>query len=462
MVDCVCVAVVKPIFRSGEGCSGSGWSIGLAKIWSKLLLWVATTGAAAAEAPTAVQAMQLAREGAAAAEARDSTTFLARMEAAVALRPDFPRILEGLAAAQLASGRAEDSLATLRRLAAMGVNSPIEKAAEFAALRPQKEFQALMQQLAANLYPRGKGEIMFSLREVTGLIEGIAWRRKTGEFYFGDVNDRAVWRRKSDGTLLRFTPSGDDLLGVFGLAVDEAAGVLWAATNAVPAMRGFTPEQEGTVALAEIDLETGAVRRIFPVGRRPGDEQPHQLQCLAVAADGSVFVTDSGGPRLWHLPAGARALEVFIEDAEFLSLQGIALVSGGVAVLADRANGLLRVDLGTRQVRRFEAPVDTTLVGIGGLAATADGQLIAIQNELRPTRILLIGFDETWQNVTAVKVLESGHVTMAAPSLGCLATDSDFYFIGNSGWPRFQYTEGKPSSPRSVPVFRTRVGPLQR
>ena len=78
----------------------------------------------------------------------------------------------------------------------------------FAALRPRKEFQAVVKKLAANLYPKGSGEVAFTLRDVTGLIEGIAWREKTGEFYFGDVNGRAVWVRGKDGSLRRFTPEG--------------------------------------------------------------------------------------------------------------------------------------------------------------------------------------------------------------------------------------------------------------
>ena len=57
----------------------------------------------------------------------------------------------------------------------------------------------------------------------------------------------------------------------------------------------------------------------------------------------------------------------------------------------------------------------------------------------------------------AVVVLESGHITMAAPSLGCIATDGDFYYIGNAGWTRFEDRDGQPSAPRSVPIFRTKL-----
>lgn len=411
----------------------------------------------AADLPLVAQAIQLARDGAAAAERGDTAAYLAKMEAAVALRPDFPRMLVNLAAAQLAAERPEDALATLDRLAALGVSSPVEKSPEFAALRTHRDFPAMVKKLAANLHPRGAGEVAFALREVTGLIEGIAWREKTGEFFFGDVNGRAVWRRKSDGSLQRFTPATDELLGVFGLAIDEAAGVLWAATSAVAAMRGFTTDQDGTAALAEIDLATGAIRRTIPVVRRPGDQESHVLGDLTLAADGSVLVTDSGGPTVWRLAPGGQSLEQWVESPEFLSLQGIALVSEGVAIVADHANGILRLDLASRQVRRLEAPPNTTLIGLDGLAATAEGYVLAIQNGLKPNRVLRLEFEGAAESIATVTVLESGHITMAAPSLGCIGPDGDFFYVGNSGWTRFENTEGAPSSPRSVPVFRTKL-----
>ncbi len=426
-----------------------------------LALWLNVI-AAAADVPSAAQAMRLAREGAAAAEAGDVATYLTKMESAAALRPDFPRILVNLAAAQVAAGRPDDAVATLERLAAMGMSSPVERSDDFAALRPRPEFKAVVKKLAANLYPKGQGEVAFSLRDVTGLIEGIMWREKTDQFYFGDVNGRAVWRREKDGRLSRFTPEGDELFGVFGLALDEANGAMWAATSAVPAMRGFTPDQDGTAALAEIDLETGAVRRVIPVVRRAGDRYSHVLGDLALATDGAVWVTDSGGPVLWRLAPGGAALEPAVEHAEFLSLQGIAILSGGVAVLADHANGLLRVDLGSREVRRLEPPLGMTLIGLDGLALAPTGELLAIQNGLRPNRVLRLELEGAAEAIATVTVVESGHLTMAAPSLGCIASGGDFFFVGNAGWTRFEDTGGQPSTPRSVPIFKASLAPQKK
>ena len=431
-----------------------------------LAAWLACAPLGAAEQPAAAQAMALAREAAAAAEAQDKAGYLAKMEEAAALRPDFPRILVNLAAAQLANDRADEALATLERLAALGAHSPVEKSAEFAALRGRKEFEAVAKKLAANRYPKGAGEIAFSLPGMTGLIEGIAWREKTGEFFFGDVHHRGVWVRTPagkdskdrDAKVRRFTPEDAELWGVFGLAVDEANGVLWAATSAVPAMSGFKPAQDGTAGLAEIDLETGAVRRVVPVVRREGDRHSHVLGDLALGPDGSVFLPDSGGPTVWRLAPGAAALEVWVENAEFLSLQGAVVApEAGALFLADHANGLLRVELGSRAVRRLEPPADTTLIGIDGLGRAPNGDLIAVQNGLRPNRVLRIALDAGGEAIASVTVLESAHLTMADPTLGCVARGGEFFFVGNSGWARFDEAGAAATAPRPVPIFRTKL-----
>lgn len=397
--------------------------------------------------------MRLAREGAQSAASGDAVAYLQRMEAAAALRPDFPRILVNLAAAQLANGAPDAAITTLGRLADLGVHSPVEHSAEFAALRGRPDFLAVTRRLAANLHPRGRGEIAFTLRAFTGLPEGLAWRESTGDFFIGDVHQRAIWRRSVDGEVQRFTSEEDGLLGVFGLVVDEAGGCLWAATAAVPAMRDFKPQQDGTSALVEIDLRTGRVRRVLPASREPGDRYSHVLGDLALGPDGTVWLTDSGAPLIWRLPPGAAALEPWLESPEFPSLQGILVRSADHVIVADHAAGLLRVDLASRRVETLAAPAGSTLVGLDGLVGLPDGAVLAIQNGTRPARILRLELAPGDASVTAVDVAESGHLTMPAPSLGCVGPAGLVHVIGNAGWSRF--SEGEPiPAPRSVPIFR--------
>jgi hypothetical protein len=405
-------------------------------------------------AETQNDARVLAIEGVRAHEVNDDATFLKKMEAAVALRPDYPRMLVNLAAAQVVNGHADEAIATLQQLAALGVHSPVDKSEDFAALRDRKEFQAVVARLATNLRPKGKGEIAFSLPGMTGLIEGIAWREKTGDFFLGDVHLRTVWLRTKEGKVRRFSSEDDALLGVFGLAVDEDHGALWAATSAVSAMRGYTDEQKAAGGLAELELDTGKVRRVVLV---PADGRDHALGDLALAADGSVFATDGADRAVWRLAPGANALERWVESPEFESLQGLAFNEDGRTLyLTDYVNGLLKVDVGTRSVRRLSTPPDTTLLGIDALVRAPDGSFITVQNGVRPMRVLRLTLDSVGESVAQVDVLESAHMTMAGPALGCIAK-KEFFFVGNAGWSRFETAEPKATAPRPVPVFHTKL-----
>lgn len=411
----------------------------------------------AAEPVAISAAMRLAGEAVAAGERGDNATYLAKMEEAVALRPDVPTLLSNLAAAQVAAEQPEKAIETLGKLTTMGLVSPVEQAEEFAALKGRKDFAELVKKFAANKRPVGKGEIAFTLSEVRGLIEGIAWRAKTGEFYFGDVNERAIWRRAKDGKLHRLTPPADELLGVFGLVLDEANGAIWAATSAVPAMRGYTPEQQGSAALAEIDLANGTLRRTVPVPPPQRGEAMNQLRSLVLAEDGSIYLADTGEPFLWRLPPGGQALELCLQHPEFISLRGMAITPAGVALVADRINGLLRVELGSGAVQRFDAPENTTLVGVEGLAPAPGNAVFALQGGVRPPRVLRVNFDPAVEAIRSVTVVEAAHFTLAAPTHGCAGPGGDFYFVGNGGWARFE-SGGETPTPKSVPIFRIQLG----
>ena len=171
-----------------------------------------------------------------------------------------------------------------------------------------------------------------------------------------------------------------------------------------------------------------------------------------------MYLPDSGGPTVWRLAPGANALEAWVESAEFLSLQGVVVAAeAGALFVADHANGLLRVDLGSREVRRLESPENTTLIGIDGLVRAPNGDLIAVQNGLRPNRVLRIALGGGGDTVMRVTVLEAAHLTMAAPALGCVASGGQFFFVGNAGWTRFDEAGAGPTAPRPVPVFRTKL-----
>lgn len=397
--------------------------------------------AATADVPTHFSHRAVAR---AAYERKDYPAALAATSAALALRPDSPRYLHNLAALQSLTGARDAALATLGRLAALGVYLPVERDPDFAPLQGTAPFAAVVSRLASHREPQGAPEVFAELPARTGIIESLVFRPRTGDLFLGDVHLRCIWRRDADGRITRFTADDEELLGVFGLALDEARDTLWAATAALPEMSGYTSELKGTAALAEFSLSKGELRRIVPV---PVDGREHALGDVVVAPDGTVYATDSKSPVVWLLAPGAEELQKLADSPAFGSLQGLVLRDRELLV-ADYGNGLHALELPSGRVRSFAPPADTTLLGIDGLALVPDG-LIATQNGVDPTRILHLVLAPDASAVTQVNVLASGGPALADVTTVTLVGDRPT-FIAGAGWEGFDATKAKPPSPHTV------------
>ena len=287
----------------------------------------------------------------------------------------------------------------------------------------------------------------FTLPDMRGLIEGIAFRPTTGAYYFGDVHLRCVWLRTADGRVTRFSAPDDRLLGVFRLAIDEARGALWVSIGALAQMDGFDEPHKGASGLAELDLGTGAVRRVVMA---PADGAPHLLGDFVQLADGTIYATDETSPVIWTLAPGGSALVPLLTGA-FTSLQGITLDAGGRGLfVTDYGGGVLHVDLATKAVRPLRAPAGSDLRGLDTLLRTPDGALVAIFNATPRQRVLRLTVDAA-AAITGIDVL-AADPAIADANLGILV-GADLVFIADGGWNRFE--PGKvDTSPRPVPVWK--------
>jgi len=417
-------------------------------------LALSSVGAAPGATPSA-DARRYARESAAALANHDLKAALALMEKAVALRPDHQSYLTALAGLQMVNQRPSDATATLNQLARMGLSLSRHEDESFAPLRDSPEFRDVARQLRANRDPLGPGRVLFELPAMTGIIEGIACRVATGDYFFGDVRHRCIWRQRPDGSVRPFSPAGAGLFGVFGLAVDQARGSLWAATTAVEEMEGYRPADRNRAALVEFALADGRVRRSAAL---PADGAGHVLGDLTVAADGTVYATDSLAPVIWRLPPEAAQPQRWLQSDEFESLQGIGVLAGGTTlVVSDYGKGVFLIDRATRAIRLLTPPPDSTLLGVDGLAAVPDGSVVAVQNGTEPRRVIRLRIDAAARMVVRLDVLERGHPAMADPTLGTLVGDQ-FVFVGNAGWDRFAPGgPADPAAPRAIPILATRL-----
>lgn len=405
-----------------------------------------------ASALAAPRHVALLREAAEAVKTGDEPTALGKLQEAARLRPDYPRIQVNLARAYASLQRPDEALACLQRLADMGVRLNLAADPGLAPLRDLPRFQSLAAPIATGPASLpATDEAAFAITAVTGIIESCLVDPETLEWYFGDVRNRCIWKREVSsglGLLKQFTAGSDQWDGVFKIALSPDRKTLWAATATVSAMTGTDAEDGKRSALVALDFATGRVRARFPA---PADGRKHLLGDFVIAADGSLYATDSFSPVIWRLPPGGDHLEPWLGSDEFLNLQGLAFSADGRTLfVSDYSNGIWRINAATKSIALLTAPPNATFFGIDGLYAVPGG-LLAVQNGVNPQRVLRL--EPAAEGVVSpARVVASGRPDMTDLALGTVF-NGRFHFVGDSGWSLFDPPPATPPPARTVTIY---------
>jgi len=309
----------------------------------------------------------------------------------------------------------------------------------FAAVLASTRWPAIAERIAGNGAEVGSAEEAFRLPTRDFVPEGIAHDPQTGDYYVGSVHRGEVVRVTRDGSVEPFAGPDDGLWSAMGMRVDPRRRHLWVATAAVPNFRGFSSEDEGRSAVLRFDLdEPGSAPEHFEIDR----ENTHWFGDLVVAADGTVYISDSLGSAVYVIRPGSDTMELLTKSADFPSPQGIDLANDGTLYLADYAAGIYAIDVTSGTHRRLEAPADVSVLGIDGMY-WHDGALIAIQNGINPHRVTRLSLDRTGLRVTGAEILEINRPWFAEPTLGAIV-GSDLLFVANSQWFLFDEDGGLP------------------
>ena len=136
---------------------------------------------------------------------------------------------------------------------------------------------------------------------------------KDGSVYFGSLGLDSVY--KAGPGLARaevwIQPKTAGLSSVLGVLADEPAGVLWVCASATGG-RGGAPVV-GETALKAFNLKDASLKGSYPF---PGGGFCNDI---AVAADGTVYVTDTFQARVLRLKKSATALDVWAADQTVLN-----------------------------------------------------------------------------------------------------------------------------------------------
>lgn len=328
--------------------------------------------------------LALYQQALAAREQRDSQRFLEHTQQLREWAPTNPPMRFLHAEALAMSGRKQEALADLEWLAANGYAYAFWDRDTFAALSSD----ALRARTTRNGQPSGK--IARQIRADADLnAEGID--ALDGAWIAGSMKDGSLYRIDASGATTVVWRETEPSRRMLGVRNDPGRKVVWACSTG-------PDDNEPHSQLLRISLQPSAVQRFrLPDARSLCND-------VALLPNGSVAVSDSERGGVWLLTEGGewRALVA----PEVLGYpNGLTYFAPLQRLVVADLRGLWAIDLSGTLTEIAAAP-GTFVGGIDGLYA-AGNELLAIQNGLRPHRVLRIRIAPAKLQVAGIEVLAS-------------------------------------------------------
>jgi hypothetical protein len=218
-----------------------------------------------------------------------------------------------------------------------------------------------------------------------------------GVLIVGSASSPFVYKvRPGSTTAEKFIDVGTEGPGTFFLDMlgDASTNTLW--TCQLTPVPNTTPPQRHTV-LRSFDLTTGAPKIRWNL---PGDS--NVCNDFTIGPDKALYITDTIPGRIFRLPAGASAAELYLEHPTLRGVDGITFLDCVLYVNNAIFNKLYRipVDVTGKPGIPIDIWVDQPIKGPDGMRA-ASGKLILAENGSGRISALSVHGDKA--NVTVLK-----------------------------------------------------------
>jgi sugar lactone lactonase YvrE len=180
----------------------------------------------------------------------------------------------------------------------------------------------------------------------------------------------------------------------FGMLADAATNTLW--TCQLTPMPGTTPVKRHT-ALRGFDLSTGAQKLRWNL---PGENST--CNDFTVGPDKALYIADTANNKIYKLPAGASAAQLFLEDRALYGIDGITFLNGTLYVNNVFSNNLYRIpmDSSGKAGQPVDIWMDQPVKGPDGMRA-ANGKLLVAENGSGKISVITVNGDRA--SVTVIK-----------------------------------------------------------
>ncbi|MES2960170.1 MAG: hypothetical protein V4792_18430 [Pseudomonadota bacterium] len=324
-------------------------------------------------------------------------------------------------------GQVEPAVAALRQLEGRRLGLVPSRTAGFDAVWEHADFQAVLRRLMEDEPATAQSPVARRLDDPLLIPEGIAYDGRRKVHYVGSIAQRKIVSINARGQVVNFTSAADRLEAVLGLAVDAARDRLCAIST-----NGFelAARQQRRNEVVCWGLAKGRISERVEV------QEALQLNDLAFARDGTLYVTDSAAGTLWVLRPGERRLMQVGQPGGMPGANGVAVAPDGT-VYVTLSTGIAHVQPLTGHMMRLPQPDDITTGGIDGLY-WHEGDLVGVQNVSNPGRVVRITLADDGQRIRGLTVLQSHHhPAFVEPTTGVVVGDV-LHVIANSHVAAYQ------------------------
>ncbi len=280
-----------------------------------------------------------------------------------------------------------------------------------------------------------------------------------GTLYFSSLAGGRIFRAAPGAAQASewIRQGADGLSSALGVLADDKSNSLFVCSNDMSRAGIAIPTGNKPTSLKIFDLQTGAAKAsvALPSASLPG--QSPLCNDIALAADGTAYVTDSLGGRILRLKPGAKEFEVWAQDARWdvkgPQLDGIAVLpDGSVYANIFQGDGLYRIavnaDGSAGTITRLQT--SRPLFHSDGLRAFGPNRLLMVEGETKGTLDLITVSGDS-AKIDTIKAGFEGPVSLAQVGDTVYVLDVPLKYLFDADFKK-----------RSPPPFRAEAVKLQQ
>ena len=340
-----------------------------------------------------------------------------------------------MASVEARLGNQGEALRWLEKYAAMGLRFDIVQDDDLKVL----DSSAITRKMAETTRAIQKAEAVCTIPLPDLMPEDLTFDKTGNSFVVSSIQHHTLYRLTppksgSGPCILKEIPLAEQAKRwpVLAVSADASRKLLWMTASAMAGFTGVNKEDEGRASLFAIDGVSGKVVRRFDLTTKPA-----VLGDMSVAADGTVYVTDSIGGGVYRVKGDLATAKLEKIAGDFFSPQTPVLAKDGKRLfVGDYPMGIAIIDLTAAnqpdQLNYLAHPEDVAVTGLDGLHLSGDF-LIGIQNGTDPERIVRYRLNPAQTEITSCEVIEQSTDRLGDPT-HVIEWKGWLYVTANVGW----------------------------